>query len=198
MNTMRAGAAALAAMLVLGGGAYAAGSAAADDGTGTTTARPGAAASTSVPAPETETTPVITRETIRERERIPFRSVERRTARLKKGVRRVSQAGRAGVRVRVIKIVREDGVEVKRKVVKNFVARRPVARIVLVGTRVEQKPAPSRCDPNYTGACVPIASDVDCAGGSGNGPAYVDGPVRVVGDDIYDLDSDGDGYGCED
>ncbi|WP_431606782.1 hypothetical protein [Mycolicibacterium neoaurum] len=27
------------------------------------------------------------------------------------------------------------------------------------------------CDPNYSGACVPIASDVDCAGGSGNGPA---------------------------
>ncbi|ORA61094.1 hypothetical protein BST23_22320 [Mycolicibacterium elephantis] len=27
----------------------------------------------------------------------------------------------------------------------------------------------SDCDSNYSGACVPIASDVDCAGGSGNG-----------------------------
>jgi hypothetical protein len=54
-----------------------------------------------------------------------------------------------------------------------------------------------RCDPNYAGACVPIASDVDCAGGSGNGPAYVAGPVRVIGRDIYDLDRDGDGIGCE-
>lgn len=53
------------------------------------------------------------------------------------------------------------------------------------------------CDPNYTGACVPIASDVDCAGGSGNGPAYVRGPVRVVGRDIYGLDRDGDGIGCD-
>ena len=53
------------------------------------------------------------------------------------------------------------------------------------------------CDPNYTGACVPIASDVDCAGGSGNGPAYVVGPVRVVGKDIYGLDRDGDGIGCD-
>jgi len=53
------------------------------------------------------------------------------------------------------------------------------------------------CDPNYTGACVPIASDVDCAGGSGNGPAYVHGPVRVVGVDIYGLDRDKDGIGCE-
>jgi hypothetical protein len=53
------------------------------------------------------------------------------------------------------------------------------------------------CDPNYTGACVPIASDVECAGGSGNGPAYVRGPVRVVGSDIYGLDRDNDGVGCE-
>jgi hypothetical protein len=52
------------------------------------------------------------------------------------------------------------------------------------------------CDPNYSG-CVPVASDVDCAGGSGNGPAYVDGPVRVIGDDIYGLDGDNDGIGCE-
>lgn len=55
----------------------------------------------------------------------------------------------------------------------------------------------SSCDPNYSGACVPIASDVDCAGGSGNGPAYVSGPVYVVGRDIYGLDRDGDGVGCQ-
>jgi len=54
-----------------------------------------------------------------------------------------------------------------------------------------------RCDPNYDMACVPIASDVDCAGGNGNGPAYVQGPVRVIGADIYGLDRDGDGYACE-
>lgn len=57
--------------------------------------------------------------------------------------------------------------------------------------------APSGCDRNYSGACVPIASDVDCAGGSGNGPAYVRGPVTVVGSDIYGLDRNGDGVGCE-
>ncbi|MFJ6538831.1 hypothetical protein ACIQH5_21585 [Paenarthrobacter sp. NPDC091711] len=59
-------------------------------------------------------------------------------------------------------------------------------------------PAQSGCDPNYAGACVPIASDVDCAGGSGNGPAYVKGPVTVIGTDIYQLDgNDNDGIGCE-
>ncbi|MCB9809293.1 hypothetical protein H6776_02755 [Candidatus Nomurabacteria bacterium] len=51
------------------------------------------------------------------------------------------------------------------------------------------------CDPNYA-KCVPIASDVDCAGGHGNGPEYTK-RVRVVGDDIYDLDRDEDGVGCE-
>lgn len=54
----------------------------------------------------------------------------------------------------------------------------------------------SECDPNYSG-CVPLASDVDCAGGGGNGPAFVKGPVTVIGNDIYDLDRDGDGIGCE-
>lgn len=56
-------------------------------------------------------------------------------------------------------------------------------------------PPSSNCHPSYD-PCVPIASDVDCLGGSGNGPAYT-GPVRVIGPDVYDLDRDGDGYGCE-
>lgn len=56
---------------------------------------------------------------------------------------------------------------------------------------------PSQCDPNYSGVCVPVDSDVDCASGSGNGPSYVSGPVTVVGNDIYDLDRDGNGTGCE-
>jgi hypothetical protein len=39
--------------------------------------------------------------------------------------------------------------------------------------------------------------DVDCAGGSGNGPVYVEGPVEVIGPDPYGLDADHDGIGCE-
>jgi hypothetical protein len=38
--------------------------------------------------------------------------------------------------------------------------------------------------------------DVDCAGGSGNGPRYT-GTVRVSGDDVYDLDRDRESVGCE-
>ncbi|MCC6984126.1 MAG: hypothetical protein IT535_12705 [Bauldia sp.] len=56
---------------------------------------------------------------------------------------------------------------------------------------------PDECHPSYAGKCVPIASDVDCAGGEGNGPAYVEGPLRVVGPDVYRLDTDGDGIACE-
>lgn len=65
-------------------------------------------------------------------------------------------------------------------------------------TTASVQPFAGGCDPNYTGACVPIASDVDCAGGDNNGPAWVEGPVRVVGRDIYGLDgNDNDGIGCE-
>ena len=63
-------------------------------------------------------------------------------------------------------------------------------------TTTTTTPPTSNCDSNYT-PCVPAAYDVDCAGGSGNGPAYVTGPVQVIGTDIYGLDSDHDRIGCE-
>ena len=44
---------------------------------------------------------------------------------------------------------------------------------------------------------MPVASDVDCRGGSGDGPEYT-GPVQVIGSDVYDLDRDGDGVACDD
>ncbi len=51
------------------------------------------------------------------------------------------------------------------------------------------------CLPNYD-PCVEPALDVDCVGG-GDGPAFVEGPIRVVSLDIYNLDGDGNGVGCE-
>jgi micrococcal nuclease len=56
-------------------------------------------------------------------------------------------------------------------------------------------PTPSgKCDPNYTGGCVPPPPpDLDCADIRGLGIA----PVRVVGSDPHRLDGDNDGLGCE-
>jgi hypothetical protein len=71
-----------------------------------------------------------------------------------------------------------------------------IAPIAGVACAPKAPPAPPGCNPNYT-PCVPNASDVDCAGGGGNGPAYVSGPVTVIGVDVYGLDSDHDVIGCE-
>ncbi len=63
---------------------------------------------------------------------------------------------------------------------------------------VTQPPVETNCHPSYLGACLATnAGDYDCAGGSGNGPNYVRGPIQVVGPDVFDLDRDGDGIGCE-
>ena len=53
------------------------------------------------------------------------------------------------------------------------------------------------CHPSYVGRCLdPTAYDYACIGGSGNGPKYT-GLVRVVGPDVFRLDADHDGWGCE-
>ena len=56
--------------------------------------------------------------------------------------------------------------------------------------------ASRNCTPGYS-PCLPPAVDYDCRGNGGNGPKYVDGPVRVKGSDPYDLDRDGNGVGCQ-
>ena len=57
----------------------------------------------------------------------------------------------------------------------------------------------ARCTRGYN-PCIPDRrSDVDCYGGSGNGPRYTRPGVvyRVTGSDRYRLDADNDGRGCE-
>jgi micrococcal nuclease len=63
-------------------------------------------------------------------------------------------------------------------------------------------PSPTKrnanCHPSYPTVCLKInAGDYDCAGGSGNGPNYVRGPIKVLPPDPFGLDRDGDGIGCE-
>ena len=56
--------------------------------------------------------------------------------------------------------------------------------------------APGGCDPNYSGACVPVGTEVYCAEGSVNGAGAVSGRVQVTGTDVRGLDHDGDGWAC--
>jgi hypothetical protein len=57
---------------------------------------------------------------------------------------------------------------------------------------------PRGCDPAYPDVCLRAGiGDYDCEGGSGNGPNYVRGPIRVLAPDPFGLDRDHDGTGCE-
>ncbi|MEU8162353.1 G5 domain-containing protein [Micromonospora parva] len=144
-------------------------------------------ASSAAAAPVVQVTTVTERATIRYGERTV------KDSSLAQGKRVVRTKGVNGVRTLTYEVTTTDGVTTGRKLVKSAVTKQPVTQVVAVGTK---KPQASKCDPNYSG-CVPIASDVDCLPGSGDGPGYVTGPIKVIGDDIYRLDNDKDGYGCD-
>ncbi|MFZ1302006.1 MAG: G5 domain-containing protein [Candidatus Microsaccharimonas sp.] len=147
-------------------------------------------------------TPEITYRNITVEETIPFLTESKNDNTLNSGTTKVVVSGVDGVRARNYKLTLSDGKEIARELLSVVTVTEPITEVTAIGTYVAPKPAEkpkvsSSCDPNYSGACVPIASDVDCAGGTGNGPAYVGGPVYVIGTDIYGLDRDGDGVGCE-
>lgn len=133
---------------------------------------------------------------------IPFQSTTQEDASLENGKTLVAVAGINGEKAVTYAVTYMDGVETARAQVSEHVTKPPINEIKKLGTKVKAptpKPTPrgNKCDPNYADVCVPVASDVDCRGGSGNGPAFVSGPLRVVGLDIYRLDRDGNGVGCE-
>jgi hypothetical protein len=68
---------------------------------------------------------------------------------------------------------------------------------VPVTANAAAQPTASRCHPSYKLKCLKRnAVDYDCIGGRGNGPLYT-GLVKVVGRDVFRLDADHDGWGCE-
>lgn len=151
--------------------------------------------STVPPAPPSSAAaaPVVQVTTVTEKATIRYGERTVKDSSLAEGKRVVRTKGVNGIRALTYEVTTTDGVRTAKKLVTSVVTKQPVTQVVAVGTK---KPQSSKCDPNYSG-CVPIASDVDCAGGSGNGPAYVSGPIRVIGNDIYDLDRDGDGTACD-
>lgn len=202
----------MAALLVTGGGIASA------NGGGTSTASEAqnfAAVATSTPKPSPTPTPT-TFETATEEVPVPFEAATVDDPQLDQGATALVSPGVNGVKVITYRVTMVDGVEVSREVVSEAVSVQPVDEVTAIGSKAPAPvavpaPAPAPvpapvplvqqggggCDSNYTGACVPISSDVDCAGGSGNGPAYVQGPVQIIGSDIYDLDRDGDGIACD-
>lgn len=157
--------------------------------------QPDSDVATGEPAPPAtvDGTPSVTEKQIVLREAIPFKTRTEKDASLAAGKTVVRTAGADGVRTLTYRVVYTNGKETGRTLVITTVVTQPTTKVVAVGTKATT--ASSKCDPNYT-PCVPIASDVDCAGGGGNGPAFVTGPVKVIGTDIYNLDADGDGIGC--
>lgn len=160
---------------------------------------------TSTPRPTPSPTPTRI-DSLTEEVAVPYVATTVDDPQRDQGTSAVITAGVNGVKVITYWVTYVDGVEVARQVVGEDVTVAPVNEVTAIGSKAPvpvAAPVPlvqqggGGCDPNYSGACVPIASDVDCAGGSGNGPAYVQGPVRVIGTDIYDLDRDGDGVACD-
>lgn len=169
------------------------------------TPKPTATPKTATPKPTPTPTPVASRAEVQEASVIPYGAVTVDDGNIDVGQSAVTVGGGNGEKVTTYLVEYLDGVEVSRSVAREEVTVQAVDEVTSIGTRVPPPvveappPAPANdgCDSNYADACVPIASDVDCAGGSGNGPAYVEGPVRIVGSDIYDLDRDGDGIACD-
>ncbi len=148
------------------------------------------------PQPQQQQDKIETK-TVTETQPIAFETQTADDNSINKGETRVVQEGQNGIKTITYEVTYKNGQQVDKRQTKDEVTAQPVTKVVHNGTYVAPPPPQPKCDPNYSGACVPIASDVDCAGGSGNGPAYVQGPVKVIGRDIYDLDRDGDGVGCD-
>lgn len=144
------------------------------------------------PSPTPSAQPLVEQRTVTETVEIPFAERTVQDSTLTKGTTKVRTQGVVGLKTLTYQVTVTNGVETARKLARESVTRAPVDKVTLIGTKEHQ----SSCDPNYSG-CVPIASDVDCAGGGGDGPAYVSGPIRVIGTDIYGLDRDHDGIACE-
>ncbi|MEV1329880.1 G5 domain-containing protein [Micromonospora costi] len=165
---------------------------------------PAAAGDTTTPPPEAPPTsaaatpsadndaPVVETRTVTQTQKVGYKTKTINDPSLPKGTKKVTTRGVPGTRTLTYEVTYTDGVQTAKKLIRSEVTKAPVTQVVRVGTKQTRS-----CDPNYSGVCVPIASDVDCAGGSGDGPKYVDGPLRVIGRDIYDLDRDGDGIACD-
>ena len=78
----------------------------------------------------------VARTTIKESEPIDYKVVAKKDPDLEKGRTRVEQAGEKGLKNLFYEVIREDGVEISKKLQKTEVAKEPVVKIVYEGTKV--------------------------------------------------------------
>lgn len=151
------------------------------------------------PASNVKTTPLVEKKTVTETAPISYTMTTINDPNLESGKTALRTAGVNGTKTFTYEVTYTDGMQTDKKLTKEEVSIAPVNQVTAIGTKLDQAPAVqsrSACNSNYSG-CVPTASDVDCAGGGGNGPAYLSETVTVLGSDVYGLDRDGDGLACE-
>ena len=201
--------AAAAAVLIVSGGVSAAtlwGSPVRAQNVAAVPTAPSAPTSTAPPSATPTPTPSVREEVVTEA--IPFGKTTVEDSTRPRGETSVTTAGADGERTLTYRVTILDGAEIGRELVTEQVTREPVTEVTTIGTYVAPPPPaappaagpeqqPAGCDTNYSDGCVPIDSDVDCAGGSGDGPSYFSGTARVTGSDVYRLDADHDGIACE-
>lgn len=126
--------------------------------------------------------PSITHESLDTTAPVAFTTEYREDASSPQGQQTTVQTGHEGVTTTHWDITKKDGVETARVQKSSEVTTAPANTIISRGTR-------SACNVNYT-PCVPnSATDLDCPD--------IGHSVHVVGVDVYRLDADHDGTGCD-
>jgi uncharacterized protein YabE (DUF348 family) len=85
----------------------------------------------------------VTESKVTKKVRLAFATVRRETSKLDKGDTKIDTRGAKGVRTLTYKVVRHDGKLVSKKRIGAKVTKKPVAQVVLVGTKVEPKKKPT-------------------------------------------------------
>lgn len=95
---------------------------------------------------------------------------------MRRGTQKVQTAGEPGIRTRTYVVTTVDGRETGRQLVSDRVTKKPVSRVVAIGTRR------GSCRPGHDGCPGP---DQRCPDGSAAVSVY------LLGDDIVTIDRDG-------
>ena len=77
------------------------------------------------------------------RSEVAYRTVEQKSSKLERGKTQTKTAGRTGSKTTTYRVVSHDGEVVSRKATKTVVTRKPVTRVVVVGTKIPKPKEPA-------------------------------------------------------